>query len=144
MYTRIVIAAVVGFALLVGATVAPNAQGETTVWDGVYTETQADRGSLVYITQCAECHGEGGLGGGMPPVLVGGAFSANFNTLSVGDLFTRNRDTMPVGNEAGLSRQEYVDVTAYMLRINGFPAGSEELPTRVATLNQIRYLSTRP
>ena len=34
------------------------AQSERTVWDGVYTEDQAERGRNAYLASCARCHGD--------------------------------------------------------------------------------------
>ena len=33
-------------------------QGGVSVWDGVYTAAQADRGRAVYESHCSRCHGE--------------------------------------------------------------------------------------
>jgi quinoprotein glucose dehydrogenase len=120
------------------------AQPSPSVWDGVYTEAQALRGAALYDTECAECHGPAGAGGGMAPPLVGPAFSANYDSLTVGDLFDRNRTTMPPGREGQMSGQETADVTAYMLKVNDFPAGSAELPTQSMALEGIRYLALKP
>lgn len=39
-----------------------------SLWTGLYSKEQADRGRKVYNAQCARCHGEGLLGGeGSPP-----------------------------------------------------------------------------
>ena len=40
-----------------------NAQTGRSIWDGVYTEEQADSGAQLYEMLCAECHG-GELEGG--------------------------------------------------------------------------------
>src|SRR2546429_8929685 len=77
-----------------GAAQAPAADSRS-VWDGVYTEEQAKRGESVYHKECAACHGDMLIGGESAPPLTGGAFLANWNGLSVGDLFDRIRKTMP-------------------------------------------------
>jgi mono/diheme cytochrome c family protein len=121
------------------------AQGEQrTVWDGVYTADQAARGAALYDKECAGCHGPSGAGGGMAPALVGAAFSSNYDGLSVGDLFDRNRNTMPPGKEGQIGPQENADITAFMLRFNAFPPGSAELPSAGMVLKTIRYVSVRP
>ncbi len=131
--------------LLFGAVVvASREQPARTVWDGVYTEAQAKRGAALYDVHCASCHGPAGAGGGLAPALVGSAFAANYDGLTVADLFERNRRTMPVGEEGTLSREETADITAYMLQCNGFPAGKEELPSEVHALRGIAYLATKP
>jgi mono/diheme cytochrome c family protein len=131
--------------LLVGAAGPPRReQPARTVWDGVYTEAQAKRGAALYDVHCASCHGLAGAGGGLAPALVGSAFAANYDGLTVADLFERNRRTMPVGEEGTLSREQTADITAYMLQCNGFPAGKEELPSDVYALRGIAYLATKP
>ncbi len=60
-----------------------------SVWDGVYTEEQAKRGEAVYRKECATCHGDILTGGESAPPLTGGAFQANWNGLTLGDLFDR-------------------------------------------------------
>jgi len=132
--------------LLMGAVLvsAPSAQSSSSVWDGVYTSAQAARGAIVFDTECAACHGPSGSGGGMAPQLVGAAFSANYDGLTVADLFDRNRTTMPPGNEGMLKVQELVDVTAFMLKINGFPAGEKELSSQAMMLKSIEYVAMPP
>src|SRR5262249_47899595 len=42
---------------------------DSTVWDGVYTRAQGQRGQAVYKDQCALCHGDrpaAGTGGAPP------------------------------------------------------------------------------
>src|SRR5258708_13609568 len=67
---------------------APEAESRS-VWDGVYTEEQAKRGEPIYHKECAACHGDLLTGGESAPPLTGGAFLANWNGLTVGDLFDR-------------------------------------------------------
>ena len=48
-----------------------------TVWDGIYTDEQADRGESLYQDACASCHGQDLSGGQMVPELIGGEFTWN-------------------------------------------------------------------
>jgi len=120
------------------------AQAEPSVWDGVYTDGQAARGATLYEKECAQCHGPGGAGGGMAPALTGAAFAANYDGQSVGDLFDRNRTTMPPGKEGQLAGQDNADLTAYLLKVNQFPSGTTELPSQGMALKAIRYQAFRP
>lgn len=124
--------------------IALRAQPGPSVWDGVYTEVQATRGATLYDRECGQCHGPGGAGGGMAPALIGAAFSANYDGQTVGDLFDRNRTTMPPGKEGQLSGQENADITAFMLKVNQFPAGETELPAQGMALKTIQYLAFKP
>jgi S-disulfanyl-L-cysteine oxidoreductase SoxD len=136
--------AAVGFAY--GAVQAQeSAPAETkSVWDGVYTEEQAKRGEPTYHKQCATCHGEMLTGGESAPPLTGGAFLANWNGLTLGDLFERIRKTMPQNAPGKLSRQENADILAYALSINKFPAGKTELSRQTEFLKEIRFESMKP
>ena len=54
-----------------------NAQESLSVWNGVYTTAQAERGQLVYAGQCSRCHGEN-LGGNRAYPLAGAPFISSF------------------------------------------------------------------
>ena len=110
-----------------------------SVWQGVYTEGQAKRGQPLYSKYCASCHGEQLTGGEDSPPITGGAFLANWNGLTVGDLFERIRLSMPQDRPGRLSRQQNADILAYVLGVNQFPAGQAELPTETERLKQIRF-----
>ena len=119
-------------ALIVGET------GERTVWSGVYTEAQAERGAAAYAAHCQVCHGAQLTGVGEAKPLSGSAFLSSWNGLTVGDLFDRVRSTMPATAPKSLPRETYADVLAYLLKFNGFPAGQTDLPGRVEALADIR------
>ncbi len=109
-------------------TAAPADITGMTVLAGVYTQEQARRGREVYMDSCAAgCHLES-LGGSGPAVgLAGPAFTARWRGISVAELFARIRDTMPVDDPAGLSAEDYLAVTSYVLSANGYPAGVKPL-----------------
>ena len=46
----------------------------------------------------------------------------------IDDLFYILRTLMPYGQPATLSKQEYIDIIAYLLMMNGHPAGAQALP----------------
>lgn len=144
MRARYAAAGFVAGLVIGGAWAVPLAQGARSTWDGVYTEAQAKRGADLFDRECAGCHGPSGAGGSMAPALVGPAFSANYDGQTVGDLFDRNRITMPIGKEGQLTGQQNADVTAFMLQVNTFPVGDAELPSQSMMLKQIRYMAERP
>ena len=115
-----------------------------SVWDGVYTEEQAKRGETIYYTRCAGCHGSEQDGGDMTPALRGPAFTSTWNDLSVGDLVERIRVSMPLDGPGTLSRQQTVDVTAFLLKTNGWPAGGAELPREAEPLKEIQIKAVKP
>jgi hypothetical protein len=51
---------------------------------------------------------------------------------------------MPLDRPGSLSRQDNVDVVAYILRFNQFPAGKDELPREIQTLKQIVFKAQKP
>jgi S-disulfanyl-L-cysteine oxidoreductase SoxD len=130
---------------LMGAvlTTVAAAQSSASVWDGVFTEEQVKRGAVAYQQACSNCHGPGLEGGDMTPPLVGGAFTSNWNDLTLGDLFDRIRLTMPLDSPGKLSRQQNADVIAYILKTNAWPSGSTELPPESGALKQIKIETAR-
>ena len=140
--TILVVAAIATSLCLLRAQ-APAADSRS-VWDGVYTEEQAKRGESVYHKECADCHGDMLIGGESAPPLTGGAFLANWNGLSVGDLFDRIRKTMPQSAPGRLTRQQDADILAFMLSVNKFPAGKTELYRQSEMLKEIRFEAAKP
>jgi quinoprotein glucose dehydrogenase len=115
-----------------------------SVWDGIYTKAQADRGRDLYDGHCQECHGDDLEGDPENPPLATPAFVDKWNSLTVGDLFERVHRDMPLDKRGTLTRQKAVDLVAFLLSFNKFPAGARELPADLATLRQIRIDATRP
>jgi len=141
-------------ALLLGCVVCPAplqipttaAQAPTqSVWKGVYTDQQAARGERAYLAECATCHpAMDGTGNTTGPALSGSDFIERWAGLSVGDIFITMRSTMPPNAPASLARETYVDILAYVLKSNRYPAGSSELTPEVAKLNPIVVEAKQP
>ena len=122
---------------LAAALTTTTAAQDQTIWDGVYTEDQAARGQRTYDQECAACHLDDLMGDGIAPSLIGSAFFFRWSELSMGDMYTAIRTTMPQGAPASLSPSGYADISAYMLQRNDVPAGSMELPSDVDDLEGI-------
>lgn len=136
------------FVVVVAAGVALAAQAQTeaparSVWQGVFSPEQADRGKANYVQRCGACHGATLNGTGEAPGLVGGEFVSHYDQLTVGDLFDRVR-TMPSNAPGTLSRDQYADVVAFLLRENGFPAGTQPLDRRSEVLATIGIQAQKP
>src|SRR6185437_7972355 len=145
MKTKIAVMAVIGLAAIGISVSRMHAQDATkSVWDGVYTQDQAKAGQTAYGNDCANCHGDQLNGGEMAPPLAGGDFMSNWSGLTVGDLFDRMKTTMPASNPGSLSSKTNVEILAYMLQMNSFPAGSTPLPTQPEALKQIKIEATKP
>jgi hypothetical protein len=95
-----------------------------SVLDGVYTPEQAARGEAVYASRCIGCH-EGQNADG--PQLMGKVFLDRWREDTLDPLFTFIKTGMPGDLPGGLDERAYVDVTAYILQANSFPAGKREL-----------------
>jgi mono/diheme cytochrome c family protein len=106
---------------------APIAQTNSSVWSGVYAPAQADRGKAAYARHCSRCHGDDPVNGRNP--LAGDRFAEQWESRTLADLFHRIRDTMPPGDAFTVREADKLDVLAYLLQQNGFPAGGAELPS---------------
>jgi cytochrome c len=111
----------------------------------VYSEEQAHKGHDLYDVHCASCHGATLEGQGSLP-LSGATFRAGWadDRHSVDDLFYIIRTLMPYGQPATLSKQEYIDIMAYILMVNGYPAGTQPLPLDPRILKQITIKAQQP
>ena len=117
---------------------AAAAPGARTVWDGVFTDAQAERGAAVYKSACSECHGADLAGDGFAPALTGAEFAGNWNELSVGDLFERIRISMPPTGPATVTPPQKADIVAHVLQFNKYPAGKTELDSKTEVLKLIK------
>ena len=113
-----------------GALPIPTRRAETTTLDSVYTIEQATKGRTTFLTTCRECHAESEE--------TGDAFDKRWLGKTLGDLFQYLTAEMPKNDPGSLPADEYAGVVAYMLRMNGMPAGAKTLSTEVDSLKQIR------
>jgi mono/diheme cytochrome c family protein len=121
-----------------------SAQTPSSVWDGVYTEAQAAQGGSAFAASCASCHGAALTGTGEAPALQGGQFIGDFNGLTMDRLLDRIRTTMPQDNPASLPREQVAAILAFILKANGFPAGTKALDSRSEYLTGIRFEAANP
>jgi mono/diheme cytochrome c family protein len=117
---------------------------EKSQWDGVYVKDQAMRGEGLYAKYCANCHGTDLSGGDLAPGLIGSEFDANWNDLSLGQLFERMKTSMPQDSPDSLSRQQNADILAFLLDKSGAPAGTSALPIEVEILKTIKFKAAKP
>lgn len=127
---------------MAGAALAQDAG--KSVWQGIYTSEQADRGAGIYAQRCGACHGAALNGTGEAPPLIGGEFVSHWDTMTVGDLYDRVRTTMPQNDPQSMTREEYADVLAFLLKTNGFPTGSQPLDRRSEVLATIGITAEKP
>ena len=121
-------AAAVGISSIAAAQ-KPPAKVVTTS-SGVYTSGQASRGEQTYMSICVSCH--------PPGTYTAPAFREKWNGAPLSELFGLIRHTMPKQEPASLTPEEYADVVAYLLKINGAPTGKQELPPDDKVMKKIR------
>ena len=114
-----------------------------SVTNGVYSAAQAARGSQIYSTQCAECHGAAMEGTSGPP-LAGEFFLSNWSTRSLSALVDRIQKTMPFSAPGTLTRQQSTDIVAALLQAGKFPAGTSELTDVVLAQTTFPQASRTP
>ena len=143
MKTRLLIA-LAGTALL-GATGTVIAQSSThSIWDGVYTTAQAERGKAAYTQNCARCHGSALEGNDEIPALNGAHLMVDFDGQTAGDLAHRIQSTMPMDNPGSLNAATTADIVSFILQTNGLPAGKTELPADPSAESLFHFDAVKP
>lgn len=94
---------------------------------GPYTANQAAAGMARYQVSCAGCHVTDLGGRNEAPQLAGSNFMSVWGSRTTRELFTFMQATMPPDNARGLSEQDYVNLTAFLLDANGAVAGDQPL-----------------
>jgi mono/diheme cytochrome c family protein len=117
---------------MVVASLGLQAQDMQSVKAGVYTAEQADRGVALYKGKCASCHAPNRFTDDQ-------LFLTPYAGKPMWEMFEVISDSMPEDDPGGMKPEEYADVIAYLLRLNGFPAGPTELPTSKDALSLIRF-----
>ena len=104
-------------------------QDQKSVKAGVYTAAQSDRGQVLFRSKCASCHA--------PNRFTDDLFYTSFAGKPMWEMFDVISDTMPEDNPGSMKPEEYVDVMAYLLKLNNFPTGNTELPVGKEALSAI-------
>src|SRR5688572_18012766 len=105
-----------------------------TVWDGVYTDAQAERATATFSSTCSRCHT---LGADGTRPLSGDKFWEGYTQKTVADLLAFVSKNMPNGQGGTLPTATYNDLVALILKSNGFPTGTSELTPETGTGVQI-------
>ena len=116
------------FTVTLLAVASAQAPAAKTTKERVYSSTQAARGEQTYMNSCVSCH---------PPATYKGAVFMNWQGRSLGDLLAFLSEKMPKNDPGSLSPKEYTQVMAFLLKLNGMPAGQTELPANPAALSKI-------
>ena len=120
------------FKIILAVTIlALSAQGavaasRTSIWDGVYTDAQAERGHTLYNQSCARCHGADLSGTYEIPPLMG-RFMPYWSGSTLDALFDYVSTAMPLDHPGALGPAANADIVAFLLKSNDIPSGSKEL-----------------
>jgi quinoprotein glucose dehydrogenase len=102
----------------------------------IYTEAQAQHGQTIYRSKCSGCHG-GDLSGEHAPPLKGEYFWTVWDQETARSLYSRIISTMPPDDAGSLAEKDVLDVMAYLLQANGWPAGNKAIEN-AGELNNLR------
>lgn len=97
---------------------------------GVYTSAQAEKGKTAFLNLCVSCHNLS--------TQSGAAFALRWGGHPLSELWVLVKDRMPIEEPLSYSPVSKAQIVAYLLKLNGMPAGATELPTDVETLQKIR------
>ncbi len=134
--------------VLVWSGLALDAQRGLTQWDGVYSAAQARRAETMFMERCAYCHRDEATGGQQilitpAPALAGSEFARKWDGRSLEYLVTTIHATMPQWEGGTLSRQQAVDLVAFILQEGAYPSGAVELPADADTLEAITFTAVK-
>ncbi len=118
--------------------------GMRSVWDGVYTFDQAERGETAYREQCMRCHGRFLDGDSLAPPLQSSIFLSSWDGVPLDKLYVRISRDMSENNAGKMNAEVNAAMLAYLLAFNGFPDAKTELPHTVDKLSQIRFEQMKP
>jgi mono/diheme cytochrome c family protein len=102
---------------------------------GVYTEAEAKEGNQVYLGYCASCHAAVSH--------TGPEFRKHWGGKPLSALYNLMHRTMPQNNPNSLDDYSYGVVLAYILKLNGMPAGKAPIMGDSVDLDKIRMDTVR-
>ena len=106
---------------------------------GLYGQAaQSVRGKTAFVQHCSNCHNQDLAGSVRGPALKGEGFLRNWENVSVNNLFTKIRFSMPATYPESVSDEMKVDIVAYLLEQNGVPTGASDLKLSEEQLEDIQ------
>jgi hypothetical protein len=97
----------------------------------LYTADQAQRGEAAYERTCLECHTR--------VEFKERPFLFAWEGTSVAQVYSYVAENMPDDGPGSLQEQVYLDVMAFILEMNGYPAGSDELTADLERMSQVPF-----
>ena len=111
------------------------AEARISIWDGVYTDAQADHGRTLYMQNCGRCHGADLSGTFEIPPLIG-RFMPYWSGSTLDALFDYISTAMPLDHPGALGAAANADIVAFILKSNDIPSGAKELSAgQMKTIN---------
>jgi hypothetical protein len=97
----------------------------------LYTAQQAERGSARYEAICLECHTK--------VEFTERPFLFAWEGSSVGQLYAYISENMPEDGPGSLPQSDYLALMAYVLQMNGYPAGDAELTADMERMRAVPF-----
>ena len=97
----------------------PSGSGTDTANDAGPFATQAAAGAEAYALHCAACHGVNLEGTTLGPLLAGNTFMQRWRLQTPSLLLDNIQASMPPGGSQSLSDDDYLNITAHILKTNG-------------------------
>ncbi len=116
---------VFAFAFVLAPAGYARAARQRSTRDRVYSDAQAERGKVTYVTICTECHAEQ-------------LWGANWSGKTLADVFDTIKTFMPENNPGSLDAKQVTDILAYILQANSLPSGADDLPDTEEGLKAIK------
>lgn len=102
----------------------------------LFTTVQADHGKAKFKQNCARCHGPN-LEGRAGPALKGDNFASASSEFDIKDIFSILVHNMPATEPGSLAHDDYVEIMAFLLHENGYPAGHKALTFEEAERSKV-------
>lgn len=134
--SRILVSSVLALTLGIAS-----AQARISIWDGVYTDAQADHGRTLYMQNCGRCHGADLSGTFEIPPLIG-RFMPYWSGSTLDALFDYVSTAMPLDHPGALGPAANADIVAFILKSNDIPSGAKELSAN--QMKTINFNSAKP
>src|SRR5262249_2847217 len=118
----------IAFLLILGLLSSSWTAGQTgrrTIWDGIYTQTQAESGAEL-MAQCRGCHGND-FGGGQAPALRGAKWLDYWREDTLDSMYLLIKESMPPRANSIMTESQALSVVAYILQANNLPTGASPL-----------------
>ena len=132
MGVRIIVAAALLIAAIGVSASVPGSKDpglQKTTKDKVFTKEQATRGADLYAKSCDRCHDPAKVAPGKKPAppTIGAKFIETWQDKTLGELYGTIFNTMPGDGVVILTSDQTLDLMAYILQANGYPAGEQPL-----------------